>query len=487
MTRTATGATDGVPTGHRGEVRSVNFARDGKQLFSIGADRQAIEWDMVAHRNTGRLFRGTLGQDGPDYGGIKDLSPDGSILAHSPVVLLSLTPVQWEVPTIRLENTVTGKNLHTLRGHKHDLASLRFSPDGKMLASAAKDGIRLWDVSSGKERHKLSENRSMYALAFSPNGKVLASIGLDQSVYCWDAATGQELRRWETGHRKMNETITFSPDGTLIATGEFGSIRLWAAGSGTEVRGIATQMAPNALTFSPGAAFLAAGGYGDRTDSFYYDLIELWEVNSGQEIRRIEPHQGGVSSLGFAPDGRSLVSGGKNANILVWDLTVRAPNVAAHAAPLTANRLGTLWSDLRADAAKADAAIWGLTLAPRESLPFLKESLLPAAAADDKQLTTLLADLESKTFKVRQQAEKILGELGESAEAALNKSLQSRGSLESRRRIEQILEKRAPDALRNCERSTRWSKSARRMCTDPAIAGAEPRRIRAYGRQPRRR
>jgi WD40 repeat protein len=91
---------------------------------------------------------------------------------------------------IKLWDAVTGKDEGTLEGHKGEVRSLAFSPDGKTLASAAADGTaRLWGVVSGKEKTGLPGHpRGVGAVAFSPDGKTLAVSESDGVVRLWDVA-----------------------------------------------------------------------------------------------------------------------------------------------------------------------------------------------------------------------------------------------------------------------------------------------------------
>ena len=89
-----------------------------------------------------------------------------------------------------------------------------------------------------------------------------------------------------------------------------------------------------------------------------------------------------------------------------------------------------------------------IRVTPEKSVLFLKERLQPVPAVDAKRLSKLLGDLDAKNFEARQNAERDLVELGEAAEAALRKCLANSTSLELQRRVEQILQKRGPDVLR---------------------------------------
>jgi len=66
----------------------------------------------------------------------------------------------------------------TLKGHTGSVVDMAFSPDSKTLASASYDGtLKLWDMSTGKERATLQGTQAVRSVAISPDGKILASVG----------------------------------------------------------------------------------------------------------------------------------------------------------------------------------------------------------------------------------------------------------------------------------------------------------------------
>ena len=117
-------------------------------------------------------------------------------------------------------------------------------------------------------------------------------------------------------------------------------------------------------------------------------------------------------------------------------------------APLTAQQLNELWSDLAGEAAQADRAIWTLALVPKQSLPLLKDELQPLPQAPADQVAKLIADLDNERFAVRQEAAKALEQLGEAAEGALRQALEGKLPLEVQQRLQQLVEKRDKDIIR---------------------------------------
>jgi hypothetical protein len=174
----------------------------------------------------------------------------------------------------------------------------------------------------------------------------------------------------------------------------------------------------------------------------------LWEVFSGQEVRKMEVPQGWVQAVAFAPDCRTLASGGGDSTILLWDLTGHARIGKSKEATLTAKQLDNLWSDLAGDADKADKAMWTLALTPGPTVPFFKKQFQAPRSPDAKVVAKLIADLDNETFAVRQQAAKALDDLAEAAEGAVRKALAGNPALEVRQRLEQFLHKRNTEVIR---------------------------------------
>src|SRR5262249_58283312 len=85
----------------------------------------------------------------------------------------------------------------TLEGHKDAVWAVHFSPDGKVLATASRDGtVRLFELATGKTLAMLEGHEGdVHQAAFAPDGKTLATAGEDRTVRFWDPATRRELRR----------------------------------------------------------------------------------------------------------------------------------------------------------------------------------------------------------------------------------------------------------------------------------------------------
>ncbi|HEY7429034.1 MAG TPA: hypothetical protein VH682_32685, partial [Gemmataceae bacterium] len=222
--------------------------------------------------------------------------------------------------------------------------------------------------------------------------------------------------------------------------------------TGQIVRRIDAPLHTGTLAFSPDGQMLAWTSAADTA-------IRLLEVASGRERRRLTGHRGQVTALAFAADGRRLLSGCRDTTALVWDLAGHSP------ATLTAAELETLWADLAsADAARAYWAMHQLAAAPQSSLPFLRKRLQPVAPVDERRVARLIADLNSEDFAVRQKATATLRELADQPLASYRKALEGKPSLETRRRLEDLLEKAS---------SAWWDVSGERLRSLRAVEALE--------------
>jgi WD40 repeat protein len=108
-------------------------------------------------------------------------SPDGKCTATAKDKVITVTDNQ------------TQKEIMSIRGHAADVTGLAYSPDGKRLGSADKDGVvKLFDASTGKELRSIKSGVGG-TVSFSPDGKNLA-VSSGKQTKKYDVATGKEVK-----------------------------------------------------------------------------------------------------------------------------------------------------------------------------------------------------------------------------------------------------------------------------------------------------
>ena len=187
-----------------------------------------------------------------------------------------------------------------LEGHQGSVNGLRFSSDGKTLASASNDRkIGLWDVATGKER--LPQPGPQHAsrnLAFRDDGQVV-SVGRDGAIQWWDWKGQKEVRTVSGAHENNLHAAAFSPRRDLLAIAhEERSVRLIDTATGAALGLLDHGKRVKAVAFSPDGKQLASS---DGKD------VAVWDLATRKIVRRLEP--GDVELIAFSPAGKLFIGG----------------------------------------------------------------------------------------------------------------------------------------------------------------------------------
>jgi WD40 repeat protein len=293
--------------------------------------------------------------------------------------------VAWS-PSGELMAVSAGDDIYLVRASDWGIAAwmnsgsfthgLAFSPDGRSLASASRDGfLRLWGVPQDQATVGeplqprlaiLAHRKGANSVAYSPDGLALATGGNDAVARFWDPGNGEELGVMIGGTFAV-PAISFSPQGGVLAVVNGDVIRLREIGSERIVGTLLAETPLFSLAYSPLGSLLAVGDIDNtirlwdpelafRTGQEKYpeaivlsahngrpgtfraliwhlafspdggllasaggdSTIRLWSIRDQSLLATLRAHTSGVTGVAFSPDGRWLASGSLDGTLQVW-------------------------------------------------------------------------------------------------------------------------------------------------------------------------
>lgn len=254
---------------------------------------------------------------------------------------------------IRIYSVERKKIWKILGEHTGWVKALAFSPDGKWLASGGSDkAIKIWDALIWKSLTTIQDHeRAVTALAFSPDGNLLASASDDRTVRIWDPVLGKKIKTLKK-HDDEVRSVSFSPDGKWLASGSADfKVKVWETEEWkqiSELGGIPDVV--ESVAFSPDGKILAA---------VWSDAAGVWSARSGKHLRTIRAGKG-LKSLSFVPGSSILACAGGDRSIHIFNGETGSEirTLGSHAEPIQAIAFSPAGRYLASGSMDSDLKIW---------------------------------------------------------------------------------------------------------------------------------
>jgi WD40 repeat protein len=296
------------------------FSPDAR-LLAIGNSHEGVHLCEV--RTGKELWRAVTPSRNSFYPGWQLLafSPDAKMLAFGSWEGDVAPRPQGPKGAIWLWDVSTGRELHKLRTDV-DPRVLVFDPAGRSLAVGGYGGtIELWDPAGGKLVRRLGDLTGVTGLAFTPDGKTLTAWsagpkGWQERVFTvWDLVTGRERTR-STRVTEGHYTGALAPDGRCFAdpTADAKSILLIDPATGKERgRTEGEGSRPGVIAFSGDSQLLTA----TSTDG----VVRVWETATGKRVRQFRALPTDLDSVALSGDGKLLaLTGREDMGLHLWDM-----------------------------------------------------------------------------------------------------------------------------------------------------------------------
>lgn len=290
---------------HEGLIRSVAISKNGQYVLSAGKDMVVRLWDI----KTGKELRTFAGHTGMIYDA-KFMPGEKSIVSAG------------EDKTLRLWDIKTGKEIRQLTRQRTPqdppnalldgwYLSVEPSPDGRILYASDSEGVRVFDLKSG--RQFTSVYPFCYDLTAHPGGKMLA-MACPKGLLLWNLSVNQQpvSPRIRIGSA---DCVSWSSDGSKVlslSTGPY--LALWDTRTGNQIK-VLTGYAGGGLTsarLDTKDRFVAVGG---ATGS-----LQLLDLNTDKVYAQGEGHTGAIKEIAVSTDGKLLVTGSFDGTVRVWEV-----------------------------------------------------------------------------------------------------------------------------------------------------------------------
>lgn len=211
-----------------------------------------------------------------------------------------------------------------LAGHKAEVFTCKFSPNGKTLASGSFDKeIFLWNVQGDIGNYLVLRGHSgaVLELHWSGDGTQIISCSVDKTLHVWDAETGRRVKKLREHGGLVNSCCPARRGPTLVSGSDDTTARVWD----TRVRGSVGILRHKYAVTSVAVGDSSANPYQVITGGLDND-IRVWDTRKEDTVLfSLRGHTDTITGLRLSPDGSYVLSNAMDNSVRIWDIRPYAP------------------------------------------------------------------------------------------------------------------------------------------------------------------
>jgi WD40 repeat protein/uncharacterized caspase-like protein len=298
-----------VQNGHSLKVNEAIFSPNGNYVASCSADNSIILWDA----KSGKQIRTFIGHK--DEVNSICFSKDGRLLYSGSG---SFTSSQDN--SIKVWNINSGKCIKTIPCDEH-IVDIKINE--KFIVTAHGKSVKTRNIEGLNEVKSFPSLDYISCMDISPRGNVIVYCTGKNDIKISDFQGNIIAKILEYSYDPIY-SVKWSSDGKYIITSQGVSrantekaeryITLWEYPSLKKIKTfLGHDDCIESVCFSPDNNYILSGSF-DKT-------IRLWEIQTGNEVKVFMGHSGHVSSVGFSADGKSIVSASWDYSVKIWNLS----------------------------------------------------------------------------------------------------------------------------------------------------------------------